>query len=177
MAALDDLRVAGHDLDAGRSSGPSDRLDLGTQDVARETLLEDHREAERERPGTAHGEVVDGAVDRELADRSAREAQGLDDEAVGREREPRRTGLDRRDIRQRVERRRGEGGDEDALDQRLGRLATGAVRHRDVRVPQFRSSRSLLGDHVQHALLSLADARTGGHAHTTSRSRAKRPYV
>ena len=52
-----------------------------------ETLLEDQREAERERPRAGHGQVVDRPVDRELADRAAREAQRLDHVGVGRERE------------------------------------------------------------------------------------------
>ena len=109
VTALDDLRVPGHDLDARGRGGQGDRLDLCAQDVGGEALLEDHREAERERPRAAHGEIVDGAVDRELADRAAREADGLDDEAVRREGEPRAAGLDRRDVGEHVEHRRGEG--------------------------------------------------------------------
>ena len=47
-------------------------------------------EAERQRPRARHGEVVDRAVDGQLADRAAGEADRLDDEAVGRERDLRR---------------------------------------------------------------------------------------
>ncbi len=174
MTALDHLGVARRDLDPGRRGGQGDGLDLGAQDVCRESLLEDHREAQRERPRAAHGEVVDGAVDGQLADRAAREAQGLDDEAVGREGQPRTAGLDRRDIGERLQSRRGECGHEDALDQRLRGLAAGAVRHRDVRVAQLWSPRALLLDDVEDPLLALAHARAR-HRHTNSRSRAKRP--
>ena len=69
------------------SAAVGDRLDLGPQLVGRQALLEDQREAERERPRAGHREVVDGAVHRELADRAAGEADRLDDEAVGRQRE------------------------------------------------------------------------------------------
>ena len=54
---------------------------------AGEALLEHHREAERQRPRAGDGEVVDRAVDRQLADRAAGEADRLDDEAVGRQRD------------------------------------------------------------------------------------------
>ncbi len=63
--------------------GGCDRLDLGAQVVGREALLEHERERQRERARAGHREVVDGAVDGELADRAAGEADRLDDEAVG----------------------------------------------------------------------------------------------
>ena len=90
VAALDDLGVAGDDLDAGRLRGRGDRLDLGAQLVGRQALLEHQREAQRQRPRAGHGEVVDRAVDGELADRAAGEADRLDHEAVGGERQRRR---------------------------------------------------------------------------------------
>ena len=52
-----------------------------------EALLEHQRERERERPRAGHRQVVDRAVDGQLADRAAGEADRLDDEAVGRERQ------------------------------------------------------------------------------------------
>ena len=64
-----------------RSGG--DRLDLGPQLLGWQALLEHQREAERLRPRAGHRQVVDGAVDRELADRSAGEAHRPHDEAVG----------------------------------------------------------------------------------------------
>ena len=64
-----------------------DRVDLGAEGLRREALLEHQRERQRERTGAGHREVVDGAVDGELADRAAGEAQRLDDERVGRQRQ------------------------------------------------------------------------------------------
>ena len=90
LAALDDLRVAGDDRHAGGARRRGDRLDLGAQHLGLQALLEDQRQRQRERPRAGHREVVDGAVDRELADRAAGEADRLDDEAVGRHRQRRR---------------------------------------------------------------------------------------
>ena len=104
MAALDDLGVAGDDLDAGRLGGRGDRLDLGPQLLGVEALLEDQRQRQRERPRAGHREVVDGAVDRELADRAAGEADRLDDEAVGRHRQPSAVDLDRAGVAHLLER-------------------------------------------------------------------------
>ena len=87
-AALDDLRVAADDLDAGGAGGVRDRLDLAPQHVRVEALFEDHRDGQGQRLGARHREVVDGAVDRQLTDRSAGEAERLDDEAVGGHRHP-----------------------------------------------------------------------------------------
>ena len=131
VAALDDLGVAGHDLDAGGVGRRGDRLDLGAQrrpraapPRARATRLS----ASGRAPGDR--EVVDRAVDGQLADRPAREAHRLDDEAVGRHRELGRRRPTRAGVAQRVE-RSAERRHEQALDQRLGRLAARAVRHRD----------------------------------------------
>ena len=88
LATLDDLGVARDDLDARRRRGGGDRLDLGAQVVRREPLFEHQRERQRERAGAGHRQVVDGAVDGELADRPAGEADRLDDEAVRRHGEP-----------------------------------------------------------------------------------------
>ena len=49
VAALDDLGVAGDDLDAGRAAARGDRLDLRAQRVGVEPLLEDQRQRQRER--------------------------------------------------------------------------------------------------------------------------------
>ena len=68
--------------------------------VGRQALLEDQRERQRERARARDGEVVDRAVDGQLADRAAGEAQRLDDEAVGRQRSsarrPHRAGVAQR---------------------------------------------------------------------------------
>ena len=152
-----------------------DRLDLGAQVVGREALLEDQRERQRQRPRAGDGEVVDGAVDRELADRAAREAQRLDDEGVGRHRELRAVDVERAGVAHRVELRRAEGGDEQALDQALRRLAAGAVGHRDALVAELRALAARGLDDPEDALLA-ARGRLGARRHqTTSRSRAKRP--
>ena len=58
VTALDDLRVAGDDRHARRRGGARDRLDLGAQRLGVQALLEDQREAERQRLRSGHREVV-----------------------------------------------------------------------------------------------------------------------
>ena len=67
--------------------------------------------------------------------------------------------LEHRGVGQRVERGLGEGLQEHGLDQRLGGLPAGAVRHRDLVVPQLGPAGALLLDDLQHALLAFARAR------------------
>ena len=78
VAALDDLRVAGDDLDAGRARPR--RRSPRPRRAARRRRRPSSRTSEsreRERPGAGDREVVDRAVDRQLADRAAREADRL----------------------------------------------------------------------------------------------------
>ncbi len=63
-----------------------------------------------------------------------------------------------------------EGGQEEPGDERLRRLAARTVRHRDPVVPEARRLRAHALDQSQRLVLTRADV-----AHTTSRSRAKRP--
>ena len=138
VAALHDLGVAGHDLHAGRLGGAGGRLDLGAQLIGGEALLEHERQAQRQRPRARHGQVVDGAVHRQLPDRAAREADRPDHEAVGGHAPaaPRRPSRRRRHRAARAPRCRRRA--EEALDQRLAGLAAGAVRHRDALVLELR---------------------------------------
>ena len=96
------------------------------------------RQRQRQRPRARHGEVVDRAVDRQLADRAAGEADRLDDEAVGRQREAAPSTRRRRRRPARRACRDAERRHEQALDQRLRRLAAGAVGHRDALVAELR---------------------------------------
>jgi hypothetical protein len=164
VAALHDLGVAGHDLDAGLLGRPRRGLYLGAQLVGGQALLQHQREAQGERPRARHRQVVHGAVHRELADRAAREADRLDDEAVSGQGQPRAVHRHRARVAELRKRVVGEGGQQQALDERLAGLAAGAVRHRDVGVLELR----LLGagrlDDPEDPFLS------GGFGHTTSRS-------
>ena len=175
VAALDDLRVAGNDLDAGRGGGRGDRLDLGPQVVGREPLLEHHRNGERKRPGAGHRQVVHRAVHGQLSDGAAGKADRLDDEAVGRERELHPRDRHGAGVGKRPQRGRPVGRHEQALDQRLSCLAAGAVGHRDPGVAELRRLRADGLDDVQHPLLAIGRIGGARHPHTTSRSRAKRP--
>ena len=64
-------------------------------------------------------------------------------------------------------------GHEQPLDQRLRRLAAGAVGHRDALVAELRALGAGGLDDPEDPLLAVATS--DGGAHTTSRSRAKRP--
>src|SRR5439155_8650107 len=110
----------------------------------------------------------DRPVDRQLAERPAGEADRLDDEAVGRQRDV----ADEARVAELLQRAVAERRDEHALDQALRRLAAGAVRHRDLRVAELRPLAPRDLDDPEDPLLTIGDRRP---AHTTSRSRAKRP--
>ena len=131
VAALDDLGVAGDDRarppprPARAIASTSARSVLGGQ-----ALLEDQRQRQRERARAGHREVVDRAVDGELADRAAGEAQRLDDEGVGGQRERRRSDGRRRRPRRRARRCRTRAASSPSISA-LRRLAAGAVGHRD----------------------------------------------
>ncbi len=179
VAALDDLGVAGDDLDPGRAGGVGDRPHLAGEHVGGQPLLEDQREREGQRPGAGHGEVVDGAVDGQFTDRATGEAQRLDDVGVGAERELLVTEADHSGVAHLGQRVAAQRGGEQALDQRLGRLAARAVGHRDPLVTELGPFAAGGADDAQDALLAVGDDRAGarvGH-HTTSRSRAKRPKL
>ena len=175
-APLDHLRVAADDLDAGCRRGRRDRLDLGPQHRRVQALLEDHRHGQRARPGTGHREVVDGAVDRELADRAAGEAQRFDDEAVGGHRQS--PGAGQRHATRVTELGQGLAGrcerrDQQPLDQRLRRLATGTMRQGDPLVTEARPLGARGLDDLQDPLLAVGDGRRrSSGAHTASRVRA-----
>ena len=83
LAAVDDLEVAGDDLDARRRGRGAHRGDHPPQRLQRKPLLQDEAGAETDRARPAHGEVVDGAVDRERPDVAAGEEERLNDVGVG----------------------------------------------------------------------------------------------
>ena len=89
LAALDDLGVAGDDLHAGRPRPRRHRRDDPPQVGDREALLEDEAGRQVQRPRAGHRQVVDRAVDGEVADVAAGEEQRRDDVGVGGERQPR----------------------------------------------------------------------------------------
>ena len=93
-AAPDDLRVAGDDGDAGARRRRPRRFDDPPQIVDRQPLLEDEGERERQRARAADGEIVDGAVHRQLADVAAAKEDRRHDKGVGGERQPRAVALD-----------------------------------------------------------------------------------
>ena len=146
----------------GRLRGPRRSPRPRPELLRREPLLQDQGERERRGPRPGHGQVVDGAVHRELADRAAGEADRRDHEAVGGHRE-----LRARDGQQRRRRpaRRGSGGAEgrhqQPLDQGLGGLAPGAVGHGDARVAEPRALRARPLDAVEDDLLALGDGASG----------------
>ena len=131
VAALDDLGVAGHHLDAGALRGRGDRLDLGARSSAARPSSSISDERQRERPGPGDGQVVDGAVDGEVADRAAGEADRLDHEAVSGHRELGAAHRDDAGVAQRVERGRAKAGASSPSISVWRRLAARAVGHRD----------------------------------------------
>ena len=167
-AVLDDLRVARDHLHAGRRRGAGHRLRLGAQLHGRQALLEHQRERQRERSGARDCQVVDGPVDRQLADRAAREAQRPDHEAVGRDGERGVAHRQRAGILQPFQAFVRERRNEQALDQGLRGTTAGAVGHRDALVAHA----GALGPRRLDDLADALPARIGAHQLTPSRRRA-----
>ena len=89
------------------------------------------------RSGAEHGDVVDGAVHREVADRAAGEEAGAHHEGVGAEREPVAAGqVEAGGVGQRRQRVVRERLEEHGVDQRGRRLPAGAVGQGDDLVVQ-----------------------------------------
>jgi hypothetical protein len=174
VPALDHLGVAGDDLHPGRGGGSGHRIHLAAKLVGSEPLLEHERHAQRQRPRARDGEVVDGAVDRQLPDRAAGEAQRLDHEAVGGERQPEPIHRHGPGVSELAERLAAQRRRKQPLDQRLGGLPAGAVRHRDLLVLEPRPLRPCGLDDLQDPVLPPRGRRLG-RRHTSSFSRANRP--
>ena len=128
----DDLRVAGDDRDAGGVRGMGGGLRDAAQLVEGEPLLDDVRERQRDRPGAHHREVVDRAVDRELADIATGEFERRDDEGVRRKGQPLATDGEHGGVVQRpAGRRYAECRRDEVAHERRRQLATGAVTEHD----------------------------------------------
>ena len=98
---LDHLGVAADDRDAGVACRRRYRAHFGLR-ISDGSPASSTKVRSRPAAGARDGEVVDGAVHRELADRAAREAQGRDHEAVGGERERRASHVDEGGVAQRL---------------------------------------------------------------------------
>ena len=127
LAALDDLGVAGDEPHAGRRGRVAHRGDDAAQIVDRQTLLEDQPDAQIERLGAAHRQVVDRAVDGERADVAAGKEQRPHDIGIGREGQPRAADVEHGAVMREIVRRcrRRPGGR--ALDQPVRQQAAAAM--------------------------------------------------
>ena len=162
LAALDDLGVAGDDLHPGRGRRVPHGLGDADQVGDAEALLEDEPGRQVLRGGPAHGQVVDGAVDGQFADVAARKEQRRDHVGVGGQRDPGRPGLQGGRVLQRFQQRVAEAVQEHRLDQRVGGLAAGPVRHRDPFLADLGPPPAGPVDPVQDRLLPVADGAGGG---------------
>lgn len=88
VTGVHDLGVAGRHLDARRARGCAQRVGHACDDRDLHAFLQDETAGEVGGPGAAHGEVVDRAVDREVADAAAGEEQRPHDVRVGGEGQP-----------------------------------------------------------------------------------------
>ena len=131
-APVDHLGVTRHDSDTGTRRRLRHVGHHLAQHVDRHPLLEHEGGGERDRARPHHGQVIDGPVHGQMAGGAAREAQRLHDVGVGAEgqavtrREVHQggVGLDRPIARLVL---RGEGGEEDGIEQGGGRLAARPV--------------------------------------------------
>jgi hypothetical protein len=138
-AVVHHLGVAGHQPDPGGRRGGAHRRGDPAEVGHRGALLQDERRRQVQRRRARHGQVVDRAVDRQIADRAAREEHRLDHERVGGERDPGVPGRHDRAVTQFVPTGFGGGAgravprQEQVLDQLAGHRAAAAVSHHDGR--------------------------------------------
>jgi hypothetical protein len=162
MAGVDNLRIAGDDRDPRSAGGTAHGLRDDTELVQRHTLLQDEPDRQGEGLRAADREVVDGAVDREVAHVAAGEEAGPDHVGVGGEGEPPTSQIEDRCVAELFEHTRevraSEGRQEQVLHQFAGQPATATVPHDDGRlVTQRQWARPVL------------QVRTIGHADTSRR--------
>ena len=132
---MDDLGVAGDDLDARPGGRSGHRARDLPHEIDGHAFFHDRRAGKVKRPRPADRQIVDRAADRELADVAAWENERIDDEGIGREGEPVAVQHEIAEIETRLvleRRQRGivEGPDENVVDQILHRLAAAAMRQR-----------------------------------------------
>ena len=152
--AVDHLGVAGDQANARSAGRGPHRLGHPAEHRQLQALLEDEAGAESDRFRSRHRDVVDGAVDRQVADAAAGEEQRSDHVGVGGEGQTSATGVVEHELG-RIEQllglagvgavgaiRRPERREEQVLDQ-LGRQATAATvaEHDPVVVPQRQRAR------------------------------------
>ena len=158
LAPLDHLGVAGDDLHPGRRRGGGhgrhDRGQVGDG----EAFLQHEAGRQVQRGGAGHRQVVDGPVHGQVADVAAGEEQRRNDVGVGGQRQPRIADPQLRGVLQRLEQRVAERVEEHRLDQGLGGLAAGPVRHGDPLFPDPRAAAPGPVDPVQHLLLAVGRA-------------------
>jgi hypothetical protein len=85
LAAVHNLGVARDQLDAGRGTRRPHGGDDAAQVVQRQAIFQDEGRRQVQRPGAADRQIVDGAVDGQLADVAAGEEQRPDHERIRRE--------------------------------------------------------------------------------------------
>ena len=131
MAALDDLGIAGHDLDAGCLGGLGHGFDNGGQLRQRKALFQNEAGAEKPRLRAADRQVVDRAIHGQLADGAAGEEERLHDEGIGAHGERAAAQIEHSGVAQVLQCRIAEGGQKEMFDQFIAQLAAAAVAHHD----------------------------------------------
>ncbi len=127
LAARNHLGVAGNDARPGLFGRLLHRLQHRLQFGDRQALLEDQADADRQRPRPGHGQVVDRAVDRQVADVAPGKDDRVDHVGVGGVGEPAAVvGEDRRVVLVAL-RNSGQGGDDEIVEQLVAELAAAAV--------------------------------------------------
>ena len=134
MPAIDDLGIPGDELDPGPLGSSRHRLDDDAELGHGQALLEDEAGTDVAGLGASHRNVVDGSVDRQLADIAARKEARPDDERIRRDRDALGWKVEDRGVGELTQLGSTEGGHQQVLDQLGGQLAAAAVAQHDVRV-------------------------------------------
>ena len=158
LAPVDHLRVPGHHRSADRGARRRDRGDDAAQIGHGKPLFEDQADAETERLGTAHGDVVRGAVHGQRADVAAGKEGRLHDEGVGREGEALAADGEHGAVAQLVQRVAAEGRKENVFDELRHLAPAAAVRHLHHRIVLVRQRALEAAGHSLQAVHGLPSA-------------------
>ena len=88
LAAIDNFRIAGDELDAGVIGCGMHRLHHAPEILHRQSFLQNETRRQIERTRAAHCQVVNGSMNREFADVAAREKDRAHDKRIGAECHP-----------------------------------------------------------------------------------------
>ncbi len=142
FAMLHDLRVTACNSDSRLPGGLGHGADFGLKNLRRQPGLQDESDDDGLRSCAGNGQVIDGPIDRELADRAAGKTQRLHHEAICSDGQLRSCNFERGGITQRLSGGAEKKRSKQAFDQPAAGNSARAVGHFDLRLTKAHLGRN-----------------------------------